>query len=186
MSSIVHTKVSASRSRSLKFLRDLCLNSLDLRCHANDGALAGGYVSTPVSSTRARFGGKLVFLIKMGPFVLDSSTVACKPAYGGNVYVYYSLDSGGTWETLTILETFSLRNEKFTEVNTYDTIKQGVQLAPQGSVDSKAPSTKNLVARSVYGQARVQYCSRASSSRKQRQELRYVGVSFRVGKEQWH
>lgn len=54
--------------------------------------------------------------MKMGPSVADSSTVLCKPAYGGNVYLYYSLDGGGTWETLKILETFSYRQEAFTEV----------------------------------------------------------------------
>lgn len=54
--------------------------------------------------------------MKMGPSVPDASTAACKPAYGGNVYLYYSLDGGGTWETLSILETFSYRTEEFTEV----------------------------------------------------------------------
>eukprot|EP00904_Undaria_pinnatifida_P000099 jgi/Undpi1/1008/HiC_scaffold_10.g04472.m1 len=62
------------------------------------------------------YGGRLVFLIKMGPPVADASTVLCKPAYGGNVYIYYSLDGGDTWETLTILETFAYRKEDFTEV----------------------------------------------------------------------
>lgn len=56
--------------------------------------------------------------MKMGPYVLDSSAAVCKPAYGGNVYLYYSLDSGETWETLTILETFTYRLEEFTQVNT--------------------------------------------------------------------
>lgn len=56
--------------------------------------------------------------MKMGPSVADPSTVLCKPAYGGNVYLYYSLDGGGAWETLTILETFSYRTEAFTEVQT--------------------------------------------------------------------
>ncbi|CAM9143952.1 unnamed protein product [Pylaiella littoralis] len=63
-----------------------------------------------------RYGGKLVFLMKMGPSVADSSTALCKPAYGGNVYLYYSLDGGTVWETLTILETFAYRAEEFTEV----------------------------------------------------------------------
>lgn len=54
--------------------------------------------------------------MKMGPTVPDASVVLCKPAYGGNVYLYYSLDEGGSWETLEILETFSFRNENFTEV----------------------------------------------------------------------
>lgn len=67
---------------------------------------------------RARYGGRLVFLLKMGPYVVDPSTVVCKPAYGGNIYLYYSLDGGDVWETLTILETFAYRNEEFTEVNT--------------------------------------------------------------------
>ena len=53
----------------------------------------------------------------MGPSVADASSVLCKPAYGGNVYIYYSLDSGETWETLTILETFAYRKEDFTEVS---------------------------------------------------------------------
>ena len=66
-----------------------------------------------------RYGGKLVFLMKMGPTVPDASTVLCKPAYGGNVYLYYSLDRGGSWETLKILETFSFRAETFTEVGPY-------------------------------------------------------------------
>lgn len=52
----------------------------------------------------------------MGPSVADSSTVLCKPAYGGNVYLYYSVDGGAVWETLTILETFAFRAEEFTEV----------------------------------------------------------------------
>lgn len=56
--------------------------------------------------------------MKMGPSVADPSTVLCKPAYGGNVYLYYSLDGGSTWETLKILETFSYRKEAFTEVGT--------------------------------------------------------------------
>ncbi|CAM9440901.1 unnamed protein product [Hapterophycus canaliculatus] len=63
-----------------------------------------------------RHGGKLMFLMKMGPSVPDAATAACKPAYGGNVYLYYSLDGGGAWETLSILETFSYRMEEFTEV----------------------------------------------------------------------
>ncbi len=63
-----------------------------------------------------RYGGKLVFLMKMGPTVPDASVVLCKPAYGGNVYLYYSLDEGDSWETLEILETFSFRNDNFTEV----------------------------------------------------------------------
>lgn len=54
--------------------------------------------------------------MKMGPTVPDASDVLCKPAYGGNVYLYYSLDGGGVWETLSILETFSYRTETFTEV----------------------------------------------------------------------
>ena len=66
---------------------------------------------------RDSYGGRLVFLIKMGPPVADASAVLCKPAYGGNVYIYYSLDSGDTGETLTILETFSYRKEDFTEVS---------------------------------------------------------------------
>lgn len=57
-----------------------------------------------------------MFLMKMGPTVPDPSAVLCKPAYGGNVYLYYSLDGGGVWETLSILETFSFRKETFTEV----------------------------------------------------------------------
>ncbi|CAM9373083.1 unnamed protein product, partial [Scytosiphon promiscuus] len=63
-----------------------------------------------------RHGGKLLFLMKMGPSVPDATTAVCKPAYGGNVYLYYSLDGGGAWETLSILETFSYRTEEFTEV----------------------------------------------------------------------
>lgn len=54
--------------------------------------------------------------MKMGPSVADPSIALCKPAYGGNVYLYYSLDGGSTWETLKILETFSYRQEAFTEV----------------------------------------------------------------------
>lgn len=57
--------------------------------------------------------------MKMGPSVADSSAVLCKPAYGGNVYLYYSLDGGAVWETLTILETFAYRTEEFTEVLSY-------------------------------------------------------------------
>lgn len=72
-----------------------------------------------------RYGGKIIFLLKMGPYVLDPSTVVCKPAYGGNVYLYYSLDSGDTWETLTILETFAYRTEDFNEVK----VSKGVFLA---------------------------------------------------------
>lgn len=68
----------------------------------------------------SRYGGRLNFLLKMGPYVVDPSSVVCKPAYGGNVYLYYSLDSGDTWETLVILETFSYRGEEFTEVNISD------------------------------------------------------------------
>ncbi|CAN0429515.1 unnamed protein product, partial [Ectocarpus sp. 12 AP-2014] len=63
-----------------------------------------------------RYGGKVLFLMKMGPTVPDASAVLCKPAYGGNVYLYYSLDGGGVWETLSILETFAYRKETFTEV----------------------------------------------------------------------
>lgn len=63
-----------------------------------------------------RYGGELRFLMKMGPSVADASTVLCKPAYGGNVYLYYSMDGGSTWETLKVLETFSYRQEAFTEV----------------------------------------------------------------------
>lgn len=68
------------------------------------------------TTNTSRFGGKLLFLMKMGPSTSDSSTAVCKPAYGGNVYLYYSLDGGGAWETLFILETFSYRMEDFTQV----------------------------------------------------------------------
>ena len=57
--------------------------------------------------------------MKMGPSATDPSTVLCKPALGGNVYLYYSLDGGSTWETLKILETFSYREEAFTEVRRF-------------------------------------------------------------------
>lgn len=57
-----------------------------------------------------------MFLFKMGPYVLDPSSVACKPAYGGNVHLYYSLDTGTKWKVLTILDTASYRTSDFTEV----------------------------------------------------------------------
>lgn len=62
----------------------------------------------------------------MGPYVLDASTVDCKPAYGGNVYLYFSLDSGDTWEELTILETYNYRTEDFTEVRNIHSIVASV------------------------------------------------------------
>lgn len=74
------------------------------------------FFSLSRATSAGRYGGKVLFLMKMGPAVSDASTVLCKPAYGGNVYLYYSLDGGDVWETLSILETFSYRTEEFTEV----------------------------------------------------------------------
>lgn len=62
------------------------------------------------------YGGKVVFFLKMGPSAQDPATAVCKPAYGGNVYLYYSVDQGETWEILSILETFVYRKEEFTQV----------------------------------------------------------------------
>lgn len=58
----------------------------------------------------------MVFAFKMGPYVTDPDSVACKPAYGGSVYLYYSLDGGSSWDTLAILKTYLYRNQEFTEV----------------------------------------------------------------------
>lgn len=63
--------------------------------------------------------------MKMGPSTADASAALCKPAYGGNVYLYYSLDGGAAWDTLTTLETFSYRAEDFTEVCMYVCIMGG-------------------------------------------------------------
>ncbi|CAM9423235.1 unnamed protein product, partial [Choristocarpus tenellus] len=94
---------------------------LSLACgaYAGDGALyfsGANFREAETLDVDARYGGKLVFHMKMGPSVTDASMVTCKPAFGGNVYIYHSFDSGVSWNLLAALETWNYRSEFFRKV----------------------------------------------------------------------
>ncbi|CAM9525001.1 unnamed protein product [Discosporangium mesarthrocarpum] len=94
---------------------------LSAACGSPDGKDAlyfsgANYREAETLDVDIRYGGKVIFQMKMGPYAADTSTVTCKPAYGGNVYLYSSFDAGTTWNVLTILETWTYRSEAFHKV----------------------------------------------------------------------
>ena len=60
-----------------------------------------------------RYGGLIFFAIKFAPIVDNELSTSCKPAYGGDVTLSYSVDDGKSWETIASYPVWKYRKPYF-------------------------------------------------------------------------
>jgi hypothetical protein len=60
-----------------------------------------------------RYGGAIYFAIKFAPIVENELATPCKPAYGGDVTVSYSVDNGESWEVFVSYPVWKYRKPYF-------------------------------------------------------------------------
>jgi len=66
-----------------------------------------------IKEISAIYGGQLQFWLKMGEKVENPDLAICKPAYGGNVHVYYRTNDLESWTQFAVLETWNYDSTAF-------------------------------------------------------------------------